>query len=248
MDNTNKHFSEQWGKRYKDLAWFKDTRFDIQLLSMTHTTIEEWKDKNVLEVGAGSGRYTKGALDLGVKHIVATEYSEGGTNTVKETFKDFPNLIAYQASGTDLSEFKDNAMDIVYSINCIPHIMDYMKAISEMVRICKPGGLICFNVNPKRPETIIKVDGTIREATTQFCPDCLEKFSKAMVKLSKIPEFVNAVKGVMEISGDELSAYDHLGLPFVWEIEQQEFINQVSTLPVVIEKIDNRICVKLRKK
>jgi ubiquinone/menaquinone biosynthesis C-methylase UbiE len=40
-------------------------------------------------------------------------------------------------------KFPDNSFDIVYSISVIEHIYkNYTKAILEMIRVCKPGGLL----------------------------------------------------------------------------------------------------------
>lgn len=249
-EKTNQHFTEQWGKRFSSLDNFKIKNFEMQLMNLTFTLPKEWQGKKVFDAGCGNGRYTLGALHLLINSITAVDISEGGVNaTIRNTHK-FQTCIEdiYQASLTNLDKEIDNDYDIVFSINCIPHISNYKDALRELVRICKPGGLVLFNVPPVRPKLVSEVDGKIREHTTKMCPDCLMEFSKIMVYWANKPEISQALQGKMELSGDLLSAFDHFGLPLTQEFSQEQIIKDLKELNCEILKIDERISIKVRKK
>ncbi|OGH88670.1 MAG: hypothetical protein A3J93_01070 [Candidatus Magasanikbacteria bacterium RIFOXYC2_FULL_42_28] len=62
--------------------------------------------------------------------------------------------------GTNLT-FSDSTFDLVYSISVIEHIYNaYNKAIAEMIRVCKPGGVIylSFPVSNKYQEEWLEQD------------------------------------------------------------------------------------------
>ena len=241
-------FGKQWGEKYNKLTQIHDQNFVNHLLQCTNSVPEDWKDKKVFEGGAGSGRNSLGALELGVKYILISELSTGGVLSIHDNLRDYENKNIYQASLTNLNKEENNQYDIVFSVNCLPHIPDYKKALSEMVRICKPGGLIMFNVNPQRPTIIAEIDNKIREHTTKMCPHCLKEFAKIMAFWGKHKKIYPALKNLMELSGDELSAYDHFGLPFTQESSVEQITKDMKELGCEILAINNHIAVKARKK
>ncbi len=246
-EKTNAHFTEQWNK-FASFDNFASKDFITHLLKCTNTSELEWKGKVVFEGGCGNGRNTLASLQLGVCNITATDISKGGVDVTTDNTKNHDNIKVYQTSLTNLEKEKDNAYDIVFSVNCIPHISDYKNALKEMIRICKRGGLILFNVPPVRPKLVAEVDRKIREHTTKMCPKCLDLFSRIMVYWSKKSEISQALTGKMEISGDLLSAYDHFGLPYTQEFTVEQITKDMEELGCEILKIDNKISVKARKK
>lgn len=247
-ERTNIHFTEQWNK-FSSLDNFGDINFISHLLRCTNTIESDWKDKLVFEGGCGNGRNTLACLStqLRISKITATDIAKGGVDATIKNTKNYDNIEVYQTSLTDLRREFNETYDIVFSVNCIPHISDYRNALKEMVRICKKGGLILFNVPPVRPKLVAEVDKKIREHTTKMCPECLYLFSKIMVYWSKKSEVSRALAGKMEISGDLLSAYDHFGLPFTQEFTVEQISKDMKELGCEILKIDNKISVKARK-
>lgn len=247
-EQTKIHFSEQWTKFYS-LDSFQSKDFISHLLRCTLTTPEDWKDKIVFEGGCGNGRNTLATLQLEIKEITATDISEGGVHSTLLNTKDFQLQIQdiYQTSLTKLEKESDNTFDIVFSINCIPHISNYRNALKEMIRICKPNGLILFNVPPVRPKLVAEVDNKIREYSTKMCPKCLELFSKIIVYFANKREISQALTGKCELSRDMLSAYDHFGLPYTSEFTIEQITKDLKELGCAILKIDNKISVKARK-
>ncbi len=248
ISKNKKHFDRQW-TQYDDLNFMKGQTFKDHLLKCTNSSEKDWKDKVVFEGGAGIGRNVIGALELGVKKITVTELTEGGVSAIRKNTtahsKKIPFL--YPANLCNLEQEKDGIYDIAFAINCIPHIPDYKKAISELVRITKPGGLIMFNVPPKRDPIIAKNDNAIRELSTHFDEVGGKIFSKIIAYIGNIPELYTPLSKVMEISTDELSAYDHFLLPYTAEFTEEEIRDLMKEFNCKLLKINDLISVKARK-
>lgn len=248
ISKNKKHFDKQWSE-YDNLDFMGNQNFTDHLLKCTNSSPNDWKDKVVFEGGAGIGRNVIGALELGAKKITVTELTEGGVSAIRKNTTAHTQKIPflYPADLCNLDKEKDDVYDIAFSINCIPHIPDYKTAISELVRICKPGGLILFNMPPKRDPIIAKNDKAIRELSTQFDEKNGKIFAKIISYMANTPEIGKPLSKVMELSGDELSAYDHFLLPYTSHFTQEEIIKTVKDLSCTVLKINNLISVKARK-
>ena len=100
----------------------------------------------VLDVCAGTGRYAFYLADKGhevtacdlVEHHVAMI----GAHTQADRLTDIR-----MCDVLDLSDFDDNAFDIVLCMGAIYHLRtaeEKAQAISECVRVCKPGGIVAL--------------------------------------------------------------------------------------------------------
>ncbi len=248
ISKNKKHFNNQWSQ-YDNLDFMKGQTFKDHLLKCTNSNEKDWKNKVVFEGGAGIGRNVIGALELGAKKITVTELTDGGVEAIRKNTTAHCSKIPfiYPANLCNLDKEKDDVYDIAFSINCIPHILDYKKAISELVRITKPGGLILFNMPPKRDPIIAKNDIAIRKLSTQFDEVGGRIFSKIIAYMGNTPEIYQPLSKVMEISTDELSAYDHFLLPYTAEFTEKEIMDLMKDLNCRVFKINNLISVKAKK-
>ena len=110
--------------------------------------IHRFADKNskVLEVGAGTGRYSIALAKEGMD-VTAIELAEANLAVLRENAKDVSNLNAMQGDATDLSRFADNTFDITLVFGPMYHLYDpaeVHKAIDEAIRVTKKGGAILF--------------------------------------------------------------------------------------------------------
>ena len=64
---------------------------------------------------------------------------------------------------TDLSIFKDNAFDIIICFHVLEHIIEDIKAISEIKRVLKPNGLAFISVPLKKGATYIWTEEDINK-------------------------------------------------------------------------------------
>lgn len=96
------------------------------------------KEDVVLECACGTGLLTV-PIAQKCKRLIATDYSTGMLRQTKKKVAKYPNTKVGKASILKLP-FQDNKFDVVVAANVI-HLLDEPdKAISELIRVCKPDG------------------------------------------------------------------------------------------------------------
>ncbi|GAG19543.1 unnamed protein product, partial [marine sediment metagenome] len=106
------------------------------------------KGMYVLDLGCGSGAFTtfvarvvgeKGkvyALDIQPKMLKQLE-----KKLAKPENKDVKNIELINSSAYE-SPFDDDSLDLVYMVAVLPEIPDRVKALQEIRRVLKPGGIL----------------------------------------------------------------------------------------------------------
>jgi SAM-dependent methyltransferase len=104
--------------------------------------------KLALDFGCGSGNLTRHLLDLGCR-VTAADVSPGFLKLVTGRYPGAP-LETHQLNGIDLADFADDSFDFVAAYSVLHHIPDYLRAVSEMGRVTKPGGVVFIDheMNP----------------------------------------------------------------------------------------------------
>ncbi|WP_172610926.1 class I SAM-dependent methyltransferase [Eubacterium limosum] len=108
----------------------------------------DFKKKRIVEVGAGTGRFTLKSLSL-VKYILAIEPSNGACRILKEKvkqsqYKDKIQIIQSNFETLDISEFK-GTFDIVFFSWSLYHISDIHLAITKAIDLINEGGIIVIS-------------------------------------------------------------------------------------------------------
>lgn len=98
----------------------------------------------VLEVGAGTGRYS---IDLAKEgyDVTALELVAHNLEVLRRNAAGLQNMTSCQGDATDLSVFADNSFDAVFVLGPMYHLYeraDQHKALDEAIRVTKPGGII----------------------------------------------------------------------------------------------------------
>jgi SAM-dependent methyltransferase len=118
-------------------------------------------DDLVLDAGAGFGRHAFELARLGA-NVVALDYSADEMVTTRGTFGamvaagEIPEsryVAAMQGDATRLP-FKDGSFDRVITSEVLEHLQDDVTAISELVRVLRPGGTFAATVPTWYPEKI----------------------------------------------------------------------------------------------
>ena len=114
----------------------------------TMAYIHRYADKGsrVLEVGAGTGRYSIALAREGMQ-VSAVELVESNLAVLRENSKGIENLESFQGDAVDLGRFADKTFDVTLVFGPMYHIYepeDVHRAIDEAVRVTKPGGAILF--------------------------------------------------------------------------------------------------------
>ncbi len=101
---------------------------------------------SVLEVGAGTGRYSIALAKEGVD-VTAVDLVESNLALLRESSKGLENLRAVKGDATDLSGFADQTFDVTLVLGPLYHLYekeDVHKAIDEAIRVTKGNGVILF--------------------------------------------------------------------------------------------------------
>lgn len=98
----------------------------------------------VLEVGAGTGRYSVSLAKEGYD-VTALELVEHNLKILRCNAAGLQGIVSYQGDATDLSAFTDNSFDAVLLLGPMYHLYekaDQHKALDEAIRVTKPDGII----------------------------------------------------------------------------------------------------------
>ena len=98
-------------------------------------------DEEILEVGVGTGL----ALPMYPRHcrIVGIDFSEGMLDQAKQRAAEYRmDHVQLHRMDAGAMEFKDDSFDTVVAAYVVTAVPDYRKVVSEMIRVCRPGGRI----------------------------------------------------------------------------------------------------------
>ncbi len=115
----------------------------------------------VLDIGCGEGRHTVRACQEKGAVCTGADYGYDNLVTTKGKLEFHDAIDDLSCSGWNLSclditalPFEDNSFDVVLCSEVLEHIPDDDKAMSELVRIVKPGKTLAVSVPRAWPEKI----------------------------------------------------------------------------------------------
>ena len=97
--------------------------------------------EKILEVGVGTGL----ALPMYPRHcqIVGIDFSEGMLDQAKQKAAEHQmSHVELHRMDAGAMEFKDDSFDTVVAAYVVTAVPDYRRVVSEMIRVCRPGGRI----------------------------------------------------------------------------------------------------------
>ena len=101
---------------------------------------------NVLDIGAGTGRFTIPFLEKGA-HVAACDASEHMLQILQSKAQGFPHLQTQIVDAHHLP-FADQIFDCAVSFRILMHLIDWKKALTELCRVSKDW--VLFDFPPKR--------------------------------------------------------------------------------------------------
>ena len=124
--------------------------FNSKLARLLPEELKEVKGK-ILDVGCGAGSYT------GILKLYRPQLKVYGVDisraAIKKAKKDFPN-INFVIASTDRLPFPDGFFDAVVMKCVLEHLKDPDKALVEVRRVLKPGGLF-YSVTPLEGDKLV---------------------------------------------------------------------------------------------
>jgi ubiquinone/menaquinone biosynthesis C-methylase UbiE len=104
-----------------------------------------------LEIGAGTGYFSLNLLQLGViERATASDISPGMLDALADTADGLCLEVETVRAGAEELPFADESFDLVFGHAVLHHIPDLDRALAELLRVLRPGGLIAFCGEPSR--------------------------------------------------------------------------------------------------
>ncbi|MFZ2511296.1 MAG: class I SAM-dependent methyltransferase [Gordonia sp. (in: high G+C Gram-positive bacteria)] len=131
------------------------------MLTVDFDRLEVGPGVRVIDIGAGQGRHSYEMLRRGAD-VIAFDQSEQDMADVAEMFGALTvagEVPEYAVGRTEVGDalrlpYDDESFDVVLMSEILEHIPDDAAAITEMVRILRPGGLAAVTVPRYWPEKI----------------------------------------------------------------------------------------------
>ncbi|MGB5816945.1 MAG: class I SAM-dependent methyltransferase [Thermoanaerobaculia bacterium] len=108
---------------------------------------EEYKDRQILDCGCGTGEFSCWYAAQG-NQVTAVDLSAPSLENAKayaEQYDLSDRVDFVRMSVLDL-DFPDDTFDLVYSYGVLHHTPDPLRGLENMVRVCKPGGIVVVSV------------------------------------------------------------------------------------------------------
>lgn len=105
--------------------------------------------KDVLDVGIGSGIATQMFAEAGAK-VTGVDLTEWAVETTRRRLATFDLDGVVQQADAEQLPFADSSFDLVFSWGVIHHSSNMDQALSELVRVTRPGGQIVLMVYHRR--------------------------------------------------------------------------------------------------
>ncbi len=99
--------------------------------------------KRAADIGAGTGYITEGLIARGLE-VIAIDQSEKMLDVLKSKFAP-TDLLDCRLGEAEHLPVEDNSLDYVFANMYLHHVEHPSKAIREMVRILKPGGILVIS-------------------------------------------------------------------------------------------------------
>ncbi len=132
--------------RHGQVEFFVTMKYILDVLNNDTT-------KKILDVGAGTGRYSISLYEQGYKDVTAIELCKPNIGQFKAKLKQKGYEIpVYQGNAIDLSRFSDHLFDVTLIFGPMYHLHkeeDKIKVLEEAKRVTKVGGhiLVAYVMN-----------------------------------------------------------------------------------------------------
>jgi SAM-dependent methyltransferase len=133
----NRAFLDQYHYIERNHWWF---RVRGQIISdLTQRFLYKARRPDILNVGAATGRSTELLQAFG--RVRSLEYDQPCVDYCREVLQ----LDVVQGSITALP-YDDASFSLVCAFDVVEHVEDDQLAVSELIRVCKPGGIVFVTV------------------------------------------------------------------------------------------------------
>ena len=121
----------------------------------------------VLDVGAGDG-YLAGLVAGRCERVVALEYEPSGVELAREMLAPISNIEIHQGNIYKIPN-ADNSFDVIMMADVIEHLHAPERAIAELARVVRAGGVLLVTTPKWRPDRVWD-----KRHVKEFLPEELE--------------------------------------------------------------------------
>ncbi len=194
-------FSFEWYKHKSTQLYSKTGRneTEIDFKIKTSFTVEDLKDKLVLNADCGVGRHMEIALKYGAK-VVGVDLSFS-VDVAYENVGKHPNANIIQADIFNLP-FKEEIFDIIYSLGVLYHTPNTKKAFLSLLPLLKRGGKIAIWVYSDEGFYMKIYNGASnfwRFFTTKLPPEKLYRFCEIWANLMYPFKKIKPLRVILQI-------------------------------------------------
>ncbi len=130
---------------------------------------EDWRGKNVLDVGCGTGRNSLWPLNYGAGSAVAIDIDIRSLDVARRNLASFKNVSVLQQSVYDIAF--ENHFDVAFSIGVIHHLESPQLALAQMVKAVKQeGNVLIWVYGRENNEWIVRYADPLRKALFSWLP------------------------------------------------------------------------------
>lgn len=145
MDNVEKILNNYYENYNEEERLTRDKTHSIEFITTTKY-IEKYlnEDDKILEIGAGTGRYSIHYAKLGYQ-VDSVELVKKNLEILKSKIESNMKINAVQGNCTDLKMYKDNTFDVTLVLGPMYHLYkdeEIDKAMKEIIRVTKENGKI----------------------------------------------------------------------------------------------------------
>jgi ubiquinone/menaquinone biosynthesis C-methylase UbiE len=162
VDNIHKYTTEYWKRRFKQQA---ETSKEYR-----HKLYEEVDLKNkmkILDVGCGTGAITFDIAQITKGEVIGIDVDSEKLEVAKKALSDVSNILLIEADTTNLP-FENDTFDLVVFTLVIMFIKDQQKALNEIARVTKSGGIVLATLEPDYATVINYPDDPFREVFIKY--------------------------------------------------------------------------------
>jgi ubiquinone/menaquinone biosynthesis C-methylase UbiE len=153
MDNPNKLIQQQFGTHANDYATSEVHAKGESLQRLVELT-QPQRDWLVLDVATGAG-HTALAFAPRVARVVATDLTPQMLAAAQKLAAERGvTNIEFKPADAQALPFDDHTFDLVANRIALHHFPDAHKAIAEMARVCKTGGIVALTDNLVLPDKV----------------------------------------------------------------------------------------------
>ena len=219
--------------------FFYGTRFSSVLSALDPHPGEE-----VLDIGCGSGIYTRVLVERGAK-VTATEFTPATLAVAKRNVGELGDDVDFRLEDAQSLALPDGRFDKVLLTEVIEHVPQPERAIAEAARVLRPGGVLVVSTPSRFSPMNLAYDLKRRvrrygfnEHLHEFTPSSFRRLVEDRLEVERL-EFANFV---LPYPADEL--YLRIGSPALGLLERLE--RALSRLPV-LRRLGWTMVVRARK-